>query len=115
MQKLDQAREKLHETHEEFEKARVKAKKAKQAFERVKKERFDLFTACFEHVCNEIDTIYKVNILFLFCFFAQVSHKSVQFQVSILEPSIESNYQFNRTTLYSQHYSSQYSSVNIDT
>jgi len=59
MQKLDQAREKLHETHEEFEKARVKAKKAKQAFERVKKERFDLFTACFEHVCNEIDTIYK--------------------------------------------------------
>ena len=31
MQKLDLAREKLHETNEEFEKARVKAKKAKQA------------------------------------------------------------------------------------
>jgi structural maintenance of chromosome 1 len=60
MQKLDLAREKLHETNEEFEKARVKAKKAKQAFERVKKERFDLFMSCFEHVSNEIDAIYKV-------------------------------------------------------
>lgn len=61
MQKLDLAREKLHETNEEFEKARVKTKKAKQAFERVKKERFDLFMSCFEHVSNEIDGIYKVN------------------------------------------------------
>ena len=60
MQKLDLAREKLHETHEEFEKARKKAQKSKQAFERVKKERFDLFMACFEHVSNEIDGIYKV-------------------------------------------------------
>ncbi|XP_057376078.1 structural maintenance of chromosomes protein 1A-like [Daphnia carinata] len=59
MQKLDLAREKLHETNEEFEKARVKTKKAKQAFERVKKERFDLFMSCFEHVSNEIDGIYK--------------------------------------------------------
>lgn len=62
MQKLDLAREKLHETNEEFEKARVKTKKAKQAFERVKKERFDLFMSCFEHVSNEIDGIYKVTI-----------------------------------------------------
>lgn len=62
MQKLDLAREKLHETNEEFEKARVKTKKAKQAFERVKKERFDLFMSCFEHVSNEIDGIYKVNM-----------------------------------------------------
>ena len=63
MQKLDLAREKLHETHEEFEKARKKAQKSKQAFERVKKERFDLFMACFEHVSNEIDGIYKVLTL----------------------------------------------------
>ena len=60
MQKLDLVREKLHETNEEFEKARVKTKKAKQAFERVKKERFDLFMSCFEHFSNEIDGIYKV-------------------------------------------------------
>ncbi len=58
---MDLAREKLHETNEEFEKARVKAKRAKQAFERVKKDRFDRFTACFEHVSNEIDAIYKVT------------------------------------------------------
>lgn len=63
MQKLDLAREKLQETNEEFEKARVKTKKAKQAFERVKKERFDLFMSCFEHVSNEIDGIYKVPLL----------------------------------------------------
>ena len=67
MQKLDLAREKLHETHEEFEKARKNAQKSKQAFERVKKERFDLFMACFEHVSNEIDCIYKV-CLRLICY-----------------------------------------------
>jgi len=59
MQKLDQAREKLQETNEEFDSARRRAKKAKQAFERVKKERNDRFMACFEHVANEIDGIYK--------------------------------------------------------
>ena len=62
MQKLDLARNKLQETNEEFEKARVKARKAKTAFERVKKERFDLFMSCFEHVSNEIDGIYKVFV-----------------------------------------------------
>ena len=41
--------------------------------------------------------------------------ESLHSQVSILKLSIESNYQFNYITLYSQHYSSQYSSVNIDT
>ena len=61
MQKLELARDKLHETNEEFEKARQKTKKAKQAFERAKKERFDLFMACFDHVSNEIDSIYKVH------------------------------------------------------
>lgn len=59
MQKLEAAREKLVETNEEFETARKRAKKAKQSFERVKKERHDKFMACFEHVSNEIDSIYK--------------------------------------------------------
>ncbi len=57
--KLDAAREKFQETNEEFEAARKKARKAKQAFERVKKERFDKFMDCFEHVSNEIDRTYK--------------------------------------------------------
>lgn len=54
------AREKLQETNEEFEAARRRAKRAKQAFERVKIERHDKFMTCFEHVANEIDNIYKV-------------------------------------------------------
>ena len=59
MQKLDEAREKLEETNKEFETVRKKAKLAKQAFERVKQERYDLFMKCFEHVSNTIDEIYK--------------------------------------------------------
>merc|ERR1711913_232602 len=45
MQKLDEAREKLQE--------------ANKNFERIKQERYDLFMACFEHVSNTIDGIYK--------------------------------------------------------
>lgn len=65
IQKLYLAKEKLQETNEEFEQSRKKAKKAKTQFEKVKKERHDRFMACFEHVANEIDPIYKV------CEFAQ--------------------------------------------
>jgi hypothetical protein len=56
------AREKLQETNEEFETARRHARKAKQNFERVKKERHDRFMNCFEHVANEIDNIYKASM-----------------------------------------------------
>ncbi|KAJ8675161.1 hypothetical protein QAD02_010947 [Eretmocerus hayati] len=59
IQKLYLAKEKLQETNEEFEQLRKKAKKAKTQFEKVKKERYDRFTACFDHVSNEIDPIYK--------------------------------------------------------
>ncbi|XP_046433115.1 structural maintenance of chromosomes protein 1A [Neodiprion pinetum] len=59
LQKLYAAKEKLQETNEEFEQSRKKAKKAKTQFEKVKKERHDRFMACFEHVANEIDPIYK--------------------------------------------------------
>ena len=38
---------------------RKKAKVAKQTFERVKQERYDLFMKCFDHVSNTIDEIYK--------------------------------------------------------
>lgn len=43
----------------EFEAARKRAKKAKQAFEQMKKERFDRFNSCFESVATNIDEIYK--------------------------------------------------------
>lgn len=61
------AKEKLQETNEEFEQSRKKAKKAKTQFEKVKKERHDRFMACFEHVANEIDPIYKVCMLIQIC------------------------------------------------
>lgn len=58
-EKLDGVRERLLETSEEFENARKRAKKAKNAYERVRKERYDRFMHCFEHVSNKIDEVYK--------------------------------------------------------
>ncbi len=59
--RLDGVRERFQETSNEFESARKRAKKAKQAFEKVKRERYDRFMRCFEHVSNRIDDIYKVR------------------------------------------------------
>ncbi|XP_014241768.1 structural maintenance of chromosomes protein 1A isoform X2 [Cimex lectularius] len=59
IEKLELARGKLQVTNEEFENARKRAKKAKQNFERIKKERYDKFVECFEHLSNVIDNIYK--------------------------------------------------------
>lgn len=59
MEKLDGVKERLIETSEEFENARKRAKRAKQAFEKIKKERYDRFMGCFDHVSNKIDEIYK--------------------------------------------------------
>lgn len=52
-------KERLKETDTEFENARKRAKKAKMAFEKVKRERHHKFTACFDQVSNRIDEIYK--------------------------------------------------------
>lgn len=59
LQKLEQAQGKLQSSNEEFESLRKQNKKAKQAFERIKQQRYDLFTKCFDHVSNDIDAIYK--------------------------------------------------------
>ncbi|KAH6927658.1 hypothetical protein HPB50_006363 [Hyalomma asiaticum] len=59
MEKLDGVKERLKETDTEFENARKRAKKAKMAFEKVKRERHRKFTACFDQVSNRIDEIYK--------------------------------------------------------
>ncbi|XP_042606954.1 structural maintenance of chromosomes protein 1A-like [Cyprinus carpio] len=59
MEKLESVRDKFQETSDEFEAARKRAKKAKQAFEQIKKERFDRFNACFESLATNIDEIYK--------------------------------------------------------
>uniref|UniRef100_A0A8B9JBZ3 Structural maintenance of chromosomes protein n=1 Tax=Astyanax mexicanus TaxID=7994 RepID=A0A8B9JBZ3_ASTMX len=55
MEKLESVRDKFQETSD----ARKRAKKAKQAFEQIKKERFDRFNTCFESVATNIDEIYK--------------------------------------------------------
>lgn len=54
------AQGKLQSTNEEFEMLRRQNKAAKLAFEKIKAERFNRFTTCFDHVSNEIDNIYKV-------------------------------------------------------
>ena len=76
MKKFDLAGEKLP-GNREFEKARAETKKAQQAFERVKQERFDLFMSCFEHVLNKIDGIYNVSlnqcIIIMFIIIMQVT------------------------------------------
>ena len=46
-------------TNAEFERARNNAKRARQTFEKVKKERYDRFNALYEHVSTCIDDIYK--------------------------------------------------------
>lgn len=58
--RLDGVRERFQETSEEFENARKRAKRAKQVYEKVRKERYDRFMHCFEHVSTRIDEIYKV-------------------------------------------------------
>lgn len=59
MQKLELAQGKLQSTNEEFENLRKQNKKAKSAFDRIKQQRYERFTRCFDHVSNEIDNIYK--------------------------------------------------------
>ncbi|KAJ3663668.1 hypothetical protein Zmor_007900 [Zophobas morio] len=59
IQKLELAQGKLQSTNEEFENLRKQNKKAKAAFERIKQQRYERFTRCFDHVSNEIDNIYK--------------------------------------------------------
>ncbi|GAB0087362.1 Structural maintenance of chromosomes protein [Sergentomyia squamirostris] len=59
MQKLDLVSEKVASTNEEFENARKRTKKAKTAFERVKNDRANKFTQCFNHISEAIDGIYK--------------------------------------------------------
>ena len=58
--RLEHVKARCQETSDEFETARRRAKKCKQAFEKVRKERYDRFMSCFDHVSNRIDDIYKV-------------------------------------------------------
>ncbi len=58
-EKLDTVTEMWENTAAEFDKARLQAKKARTTFIKVKQERYDRFTKCFEHINAKIDDIYK--------------------------------------------------------
>lgn len=58
-ERLDNVREMWENTTSEYEKAQQTAKKARTEFNRVKQERLDRFTKCFEHISGKIDEIYK--------------------------------------------------------
>ena len=51
--------EELQEANKDFETVRKRANQAKNNFERIKQERYELFMKFFEHVSNTIDGIYK--------------------------------------------------------
>ena len=59
--RLETVQEKFVETADEFERAKKSARRTKQIFERVRRERFEKFNQCFEKVADRIDDIYKVG------------------------------------------------------
>lgn len=58
-EKLDTVTEMWEKTTDEFDKARQTAKKARNAFLKVKEERYKRFMKCFDHINSRIDDIYK--------------------------------------------------------
>lgn len=60
-QLLEAVKSKAQQHEMEFEKMRKELKQARDAFERVKKERYDRFMACFDKISQNIDGIYKVR------------------------------------------------------
>lgn len=56
---LDEVKTRYHQSKDQFDIIRKKAKKSKQDFESVKKNRFETFNKCFEFVATKIDDIYK--------------------------------------------------------
>jgi structural maintenance of chromosome 1 len=57
--RLDTVTEMWEKTTDEFDRARQTAKKARNAFLKVKEERYKRFMKCFDHINSRIDDIYK--------------------------------------------------------
>ncbi|XP_075945914.1 structural maintenance of chromosomes protein 1B [Anarhichas minor] len=57
--KMREVRDKLQEVTDAFQASTKAARKCSQEFERVKAQRMNHFSRCFEHVCVVIDQIYK--------------------------------------------------------
>ncbi|ODN04441.1 Structural maintenance of chromosomes protein 1A [Orchesella cincta] len=58
-QKLEVLKTKLRDQQQEFDEIRNRAKEARNAFEKVKKERHEKFMNCYEKISSNIDEIYK--------------------------------------------------------
>jgi structural maintenance of chromosome 1 len=57
--RLDTVTEMWEKTTDEFDKARQHAKRARNAFVKIKQERYERFIKCFDHINSRIDDIYK--------------------------------------------------------
>lgn len=59
MERVQTARGRLATTDQDYEDARKRAVKAKDAFAKVKDKRFELFNKAFSHISEQIGPIYK--------------------------------------------------------
>lgn len=59
MTHLDEVKHRYHESKDQFDSLRRRAKKTKQDFEMVKRKRIEHFNQCFDYVATKIDDIYK--------------------------------------------------------
>ncbi|KAK9456973.1 RecF/RecN/SMC protein [Dipodascopsis uninucleata] len=59
LERLEEVEDRLHDTEQEFDKARKGAKNAKDRFNAVKERRLELFNKAYEHIAEQIDRIYK--------------------------------------------------------
>lgn len=59
MERLEGVESKLKSIEKDFEEARKRARKAKDAFEAVMKKRSELFNKAFQHISEQIEPIYR--------------------------------------------------------
>lgn len=59
VERLGVVQDRLKTTDREFEDARKRAKRAKDDFQTVKEQRFELFSKAFSHISEQIGPIYK--------------------------------------------------------
>ncbi len=59
IERLEGVQDRLKTTDKEFEDARKRAKKAKDYFQEVKEQRFELFSKAFSHISEQIGPIYR--------------------------------------------------------
>lgn len=59
MERVEAAKDRLASTDRDYEDARKRASKAKDAFSKVKERRFELFNKAFSHISEQIGPIYK--------------------------------------------------------